>query len=158
MNTRPLACAQHVERATHHVLVGNALHEEINEEWAGVCYFYSAYHLVKAALTTDPIFDDLTALKKIDPNLMETDRWADKHHVPSKASGFGINNLVKLIYPETQGSYHELHGASVGVRYGLGVTVPLNDLAADLRDVRATLEVHPRLPVLGEELAARSPR
>lgn len=156
MSARPLLYAQHVERAARHQLVGAALHEEIEEDWAGVCYFYSAYHLVKAALTTDPVFDDLSSLKKIDPNLMETDRWADKHHVPRTAPGFGINNLVKLIYPAIQGSYHELHGASVGVRYGLGVTVPLDDLALDLEDVRTKLEAHPRLPVLAGELAARS--
>lgn len=153
-----LTCAQHVERAAHHHLVGTALHESNDEEWAGVCYFYSAYHLVRGALTTDPIFDDLTALKNLDQNLMESDRRAEKHHMPKNVPGFGINNLVSMIYPSIQASYHDLHGASVSVRYEQGLTYTLDELAENLEDVRVQLEAHPRLTVLAGELASRSPR
>lgn len=153
-----LACAQHVERAAHHHLVGSALHESNDEEWAAVCYFYSAYHLLRGALTTDPIFNDLTALKRVDQNLMESDRWAEKHHVPKNVVGFGLNNLVSLIYPSVQASYHELHGASVNVRYERGLTFTLDALAESLEDVREQLETHPRLTLLAGELASRSPR
>lgn len=74
-----LSVAQHVERAQRHRKVGDAL-AAAGDEWAAVCYFYSAFHLVRHALRTDPIFDDPTALSRIRPDLRPELRDVERHH------------------------------------------------------------------------------
>ncbi|ODA89812.1 hypothetical protein ATY41_03975 [Leifsonia xyli subsp. xyli] len=97
----------------------------MDDEWFAVCYFYSAYHTVKAAFIEDPVFDDMSRLSGIDQFLIMEDRYATSHH--GRVSGgrrrMGVNDVVTRIYPEIATEYVRLHMASVAVHYshGLGV-------------------------------------
>lgn len=72
---------------------------------------------MKAAFINDPIFDDMTALKKLHLDLMPSDRHPTSHQVRRGQSGFGVNDLVHLLYPSMRRDYERLHQASIGVRY-----------------------------------------
>lgn len=111
----------------------------VSPEWASVAYFYSAYHSMKAALLDDPIFDDLGELKKLSPHLMTDSKYAHVHKVRNGQPGFGVNNLVHLLYPGKRQSYEKLHQSSLGVRYGQGVVYPVDQLesmASDIAEAR----------------------
>jgi hypothetical protein len=49
-------------RAREHAAVGDALITAADNEWAAVCFFYAAYQIAIAAISDDPIFDDLDRL------------------------------------------------------------------------------------------------
>lgn len=129
----------HVRRAERHFKVGCAL-EEAGDEWAAVCFFYAAYHLVKAAMIADPLFDDpgKCAAKHADLNI--DDRHTDRHQVrKSKEAGrgWGVNDLVLLLYKGIVGDYDRLHQASVSVRYRDGLPPEaLTALRANVENVR----------------------
>lgn len=129
-----LPAGDHLTRAREHEQVGDALKDAVGNEWAAVCYFYSAYHLVRAALVADPIFDSMARLKAKSSHLMPSDRYTDSHH-GSRAPGmnFGVNELVNLLYPQILQSYEFLHQASIAVRYDTG-------LRFDLTNVRGRLD------------------
>lgn len=104
-----------------------------------MAYFYSAYHSMKAAFLNDPIFDDLTELKKLNVHLMTDSKYAHVHKVRNGQNGFGVNNLVQLLYPSKTQPYEKLHQSSLGVRYGQGVVYPVDQLetmAADIVEAR----------------------
>lgn len=109
-------------RATGDRLLGD------DNEWFAVCYFYSAYHLIKAALIRDPIFDSATDLSRIDVNLTPAHRWTTRHQgrVQQGSRDPGINDIVVKLYNGISVEYRRLHSASVNVRYsdGLGVISP----------------------------------
>lgn len=109
-------------RATGDQLLGH------DNEWFAVCYFYSAYHLIKAALIRDPIFDSVTELSRIDVHLTPAHRWTTKHQgrVQSGGRDPGINDIVVKLYNGISIEYRRLHSASVNVRYsdGLGAISP----------------------------------
>ncbi|MEO8527692.1 MAG: hypothetical protein ABI435_01295 [Pseudolysinimonas sp.] len=109
-------------RTTGDELLGN------DNEWFAVCYFYSAYHLIKAALIRDPIFDSPTGLSRIDVNLTMAHRWATHHQgrIQNGSRDPGINDIVVKLYNGISIEYRRLHLASIGVRYsdGLGVISP----------------------------------
>lgn len=136
---RELTVADHVTRSDRHLRVGNAL-IEAGDEWAAVCFFYSAYHLVKSALLSDPIFDDPTALSKIHPGLTPDHRFTSAHHGrqrPREVRAFGINELVLALYRPVTGAYERLHQGSIEVRYkhGLVLALPtLKDAVLGLRE------------------------
>lgn len=94
-----------------------------NSKWSYVVAFYAAYHAVKYALFTDPIFDDFQKLKSKDNSLVPEDRTATRH---KKRAGSdqspGINDLVRVLYrtdcvTPIYLEYLKLHSASVVVRY-----------------------------------------
>jgi len=118
----------HIHRADRHFKVGNALHAA-GDEWAVVCYFYSAYHTVKAALLTDPVFSDLSALKSINANLTPDDRLSTRHQGIRGLNSpvLGINEIVALLYPSIAAEYRLLHTASVQVRYKDCLAMTLDD-------------------------------
>lgn len=148
-----LTCPESVDRARYHREAGSALHESADHQWAAVCYFYSAYHLVRAALAADSIFDDWDALRAVDPRLIPDDRFATKHQMRRGSErDFGVKDLVEVLYPEIKIQYAELHGASVGVRYKNGINIPLDDLSADLSEIEGHLYTLDRLPQLKVEL------
>lgn len=115
-----------------------------NNEWFAVCYFYSAYHLIKAALIRDPIFDSPTELSRIDVNLTPEHRWSTKHQgrVQRGSRDPGINDIVVKLYNGVSVEYRRLHSASVNVRYsdGLGVITP----ATVAQDFSTIWESHSR--------------
>lgn len=120
-----LAHQAHTARATHHFDVGCALRDAAANEWAAVCWFYSAYHHVKAALLQDAIFDDVGRLHEKHHDLQSSDRYTDRHQIRkgpgSGHRGWGINELVQLLYPGVIRPYDRLHQASVSVRYRDGL-------------------------------------
>ena len=126
-----------MDRALQHGAHGNAIDEE--QEWATVAYFYSAYHLVCAALLTDPIFSDLTALKDRNSDWIPDDRY-NRHHQQrknSKTQGPGVRDMVDGLYPKSvRNSYFILHDSSINIRYHLGhLDVPATDLEKELDDI-----------------------
>lgn len=136
MTGPPLTIAEHVERARYHKRVGDALHSSGPDSWGAVCYFYSAFHLVRAALTHDPIFSDLPQLKSIHPGLIPDDRDVTAHQTRKGSSRqFGVNDLVRLIHLGILPQYLRLHGASVGVRYERGISSDLDGYSQDLEEV-----------------------
>lgn len=102
---------------------------EYSPEWAMVAYFYSAYNSIRAALMADPIFSDLSALKSINSELTPDDKNEYRHHVRAKQPGFGVNQLVQMLYTPFSEDYEKLHQASIAVRYGGGTLVyPLGQI------------------------------
>lgn len=117
----------HLERAARHRKVGDALFEA-EDEWAAVCYFYSAYHLIQHAFLTDPIFDDALGLQAIHPTLVPDHRFTSSHkgrQRPGQVREWGVNELVHALYRPVIGKYDLLHQASIHVRYHAGLHVPL---------------------------------
>lgn len=123
-----LSHEDHCSVSSEHFQAAKAI-AEASPDWACVAYFYSAYHSMKAAFINDPIFDDMTALKKLDPNLMPSDRRPTSHQVRRGQSGFGVNALVHLLYPSMRRDYERLHQSSMGVRYGQGFVYPIEQVA-----------------------------
>lgn len=119
-----LALDQHVERAQRHQTVGDALCAA-GDEWAAVCYFYSAYHVAQYSLRTDPVFEDRAALHRINAQLEPRHRGTSRHRGRRPRAGdqreFGVNELVSLLYPEITTAYEVLHLASIEVRYDSGI-------------------------------------
>lgn len=136
MTGPPLSCADHVERAKYHERVGDALRESAADSWAAVCYFYSAFHLARAAISSDPIWDDYEAMKAVNADLIPQDRGITAHNARRNSDRrFGLNDLVRIIHPPIGVAYLHLHGASVGVRYEKGIRTSLGDLRLDLDEI-----------------------
>lgn len=134
--TTPGEC---VARAGVTVNTANRL-ETVGDEWAAVCYFYAGYHLVRAALLADPVFSDLTRLREIDVRLTPDDREASAHQMRrgNARAPFGVNDLVKLLYPSIAVEYVRLHSASIAVRYGQGLSpITIASVKQDYLDIRA---------------------
>lgn len=116
--------AHHLGRARHHRTVGDALATAADEEWAAVCYFYSAYHLARHALVTDPVFGDVSRLEAINVDLLPGSRNVTRHHGRHRPGGpreWGINELIQVLYPRVAPRYERLHQASIAVRYKQGI-------------------------------------
>lgn len=64
----------------------------------------------------------------------------------------GVNDLMGILYPHTRSAYLELHGASSGVRYGKGISIPVDELKAGLDEIDDYLMGHDRLADLRTEL------
>lgn len=122
-----LSVDEHCRFSEQHLKQGREIAQHCSD-WACVAYFYSAYHAMKAAILADPIFDDMTELKKLNPHLIPSDREAPVHKVRRGQPGFGVNNLVQLLYPSMTKSYEKLHQSSIGVRYGEGFVYPVEEL------------------------------
>lgn len=124
VNTTPLREEEHLRRAERHRKIGDLL-AEADDEWAAVPLFYSAYHLVKAALLVDPIWSDLRQLTAISVDLAPEDKFTDRHKGRKRQTGqpreWGLNELVLKFYRPVVGSYDRLHQASINVRYGAGL-------------------------------------
>lgn len=115
-----LSPAEHRERAVQHAGLGHTL-LEVEHEWSAVSLFYAAYHQVKAALLEDPVFDDMERLNSIRPGLCADDRRSSAHHMKKGQPGFGINELVLVLYRPVAGPYERLHSMSIDVRYQRGL-------------------------------------
>lgn len=120
-----LSIENHKARAKYHAEVGDMIAgNDAGQEWAGVCYFYAAYHLVQAALINDPIFDEPTLLSRIHVDLSPQDRFTSRHKGRKRTSNgaeWGVNDLVLLLYKQIAGVYDRLHQASNDIRYGRGL-------------------------------------
>lgn len=127
----PLSAEQHVVRADEHAGLATVLHDS-GHEWAAVAYFYGAYHLVSAALLSDPVFDSPQRLAAASPALSMGDRTTTRHQGymqfgpgGQRTKIWGLNDLVGTLYRQVWPFYLQLHEGSVDVRYGTGLRVPL---------------------------------
>lgn len=135
----PLTVEQHLLRAEVHRVDGETK-AAVGDEWGAVSLFYSAYHLVRAALLSDPIWTDARSRARINVNLTPDDKNVTRHHGGWRRSGrvWGVNELVALLYPAIQADYERLHQASCNVRYELGLpNGALADLPGRLAAIRA---------------------
>lgn len=93
-------------------------------EWSRVAAFYSAYHAMKAALLSDPVFREPTKLAAINAHISMESRLATHHQGNlARGRGLGVTELVRYIYRPFYARYLMLHGASISVRYGDGQTL-----------------------------------
>lgn len=112
-----------LRRADRHARVADAL-ADAGDEWAAVCYFYSAYHLARAALMVNPVFSDVDALQALHRNLIPDDRTVSRHkgrRRPGQPPELGVNDVLRYVYPAVSADYENLHAASNDVRYHLGL-------------------------------------
>lgn len=148
-----LDSATHLSRAAEHERVADAL-ADAGHEWSAVCYFYAAYHLVKAAMLEDAIFDDPTQCQALHPDLLPDDRYVSRHkgrRRTSEGREWGLNELVLVLYRPAAGKYERLHSVSNDVRYHDG-------LAGTVADVRGVYEEFKALVDGGALSTGRSPR
>ncbi|MEV7692484.1 hypothetical protein AB0N73_04035 [Microbacterium sp. NPDC089189] len=128
----------HLERSVVHMETGDRL-KAADDEWFAVCYFYSAYHLVKAAMHADPIFDDISRCSGVHPLLSVDSRYVEHHSGGKGENGrsLGMNEIVMKLYRSIRVPYHRLHTASIAVRYqgGLAPISPIT-VADDFTVVR----------------------
>ena len=95
-----------------------------DHELAAVAYFYSAYHMVKAAFIEDSIFDELGRLQGLNLHLIPDDRFVTHHRGRLGGNGprkLGVNDIVQILYPAVAPRYVRLHMASIAVRYESGL-------------------------------------
>jgi len=118
----------HLTRSVAHMETGDRL-RQLGDEWFAVCYFYSAYHMVKAAMRVDPIFDDIARCAAVHPALSVDSRYAEHHSggLGQNGRSLGVNEIVFKLYEKIRVPYTRLHSASVAVRYagGLGDISPV---------------------------------
>ncbi len=139
MAQQGVSAAVHLERAARHRKVGDALFGA-GDEWAAVCYFYCAYHLVQHALLTDPVFDDAKTLAAIHADLTPDHRFTQRHkgrRRVNEAREWGVNELVQTLYRGIIGRYDRLHQASIMVRYNSGLVLPLDRLRDAIDGIEA---------------------
>lgn len=139
----------HIARAEEHEQAGDRLYA-LGDDWSAVCYFYAAYHLVKAALNADPIFSSLSDLQAIHRLLTLDARFAEHHSGGLGANGrsLGVNEIVFQLYKNVRTPYTRLHMASCHVRYGRGLEslsaqTSLDDFKAVKKDYVGGLIVAP---------------
>lgn len=117
-----LSPQQHIEAAHRHLAAAREL-ASVSGEWAVVAAFYSAYHHMRAAIYSDPIWDQgPTALSEIDKHLQMDCRTASHHQGNAKTGrSMGVTDIARKLYPAHGNQYRILHGASITCRYGSGV-------------------------------------
>ena len=122
---KDLSIEEHLARSRDHYNIGKVL-AEAEHEWAAVALFYSAYHLVRHGLRTDPVFDDEQALLRIHSELGQHHRDITRHHGRYRRVGreWGMIELTLLLYRPVAGKYDKLHQLSTEVRYGRGKSLP----------------------------------
>lgn len=104
-----------------------------NNDWAAVCYFYSAYRAVRCALNQDSRLDSDAAARAVNPKLSASSRHVDFHN-GHPHRGPGVNDVVRYLYPSIGPKYELLHAKSVEVRYGTGLIGVTADETRQLAD------------------------
>lgn len=126
-----LTSAAHAERADEHLAAGHQL-MTIGSDWAQVAFFYSAYHFARAALLSDPIFEDPGRCAAADSDLQLADGQTQRHQArrrKGQPKEWGVNDLVRLLYRDINVQYQSLHAASLDVRYYVGAKMPTSKVA-----------------------------
>lgn len=131
-------------RAEAHAKAGAALMEADGSEWAAVCFFYAAYHLAVAAISSDPVFNDPARLRRINAELIPDDRHTARHNGRKRGPHgreWGVCELMVVLYDQPVASaYDKLHRASVEVRYETGLRSPLEVVREWVTVVQAAAE------------------
>lgn len=139
MSADRLTPDQRAHRADKHLNDAFILKRQSNE-WSAVCAFYCAYHSMRYAIETDPVWDDPTALANINSRLRPGDRGTSRHHGHfGHESGPGVNRLVLNLYRDLAASYEMLHLASIDVRYNNGLVGGIGDLE-ELYDLASAMK------------------
>lgn len=138
---------EHLTVSEQHRQLSLAIADSVAHGWACVMAHYSVYHTARWAFLMDSRFDDPGALRAINENLTPGDRYADRHQARGRkdgSSGFGVNHLVQLLYPEATSPYQKLYHASIEVRYGMGRKnlLPPADRLESLMDGASTVITH----------------
>lgn len=125
------AVAWHWARAEHHFSFAVDTNKQMPQyaDWAAVGLFYSALHVVHAAL------DGETSLPK-------DERHPRKHSGPknAKVGGRGTNQLVRDVYKPAHFAYRSLMEASHRTRYDMkALTSPHKRLLTDHKTVHDRL-------------------
>lgn len=119
---------------------------QVSSDWTAVAIFYAAYHRVRAALLSDPIFDDPSRLARVNINLQMDDRNVTRHvgrwrwDNGARVKIWGINELVALLYPGIAADYEVLHQASIDVRYRQVLTKDIAGLQARGEAIRSAFD------------------
>lgn len=86
-----------------------------------ICSFYAAYHAMRYAILSDPIFDltDEEIYQQTYVRGIYRDSKHNSHHsaAPKSGRGIGQNQIVSILYKKWFQRYEELHKTSVHVRY-----------------------------------------
>lgn len=113
----------------------------MKSEWAAVAYFYAAYHLVKQAILEDPIWQCPDKLTAKHPELRPNLAYVTRHHGQSarrrRGRPWGVNELVRLLYPSIYQSYVHMHRVSIEVRYLRRLRTPIRASTAHWAKIRA---------------------
>jgi hypothetical protein len=138
-----LTSREHVAAAERHARVAVNLRPR-DSEWAAVAYFYAGYHLVRRAMLDDPVWHCPAALAAKHPDLRPDHAKVTRHHgrLPGRRRGltWGVNDLVKVLYPSIARAYIDMHKASIEVRYLRGLRTPLRECADNWTDIRTEYE------------------
>ena len=115
-----LSVQGHLEVADRHLKSVEQI-AQVSETWAIIACFYSSYHYMRAALESDPIFEDATALSRISTQLQIGCKAVTHHNAHIRSGRLpGVNDVAKMLYGKVGGKYVLLHGASVTCRYAQG--------------------------------------
>ena len=105
----------------------------LGDDWSVVTGFYSCYHLLRAAMLKDPLFDDLPRLSVVHHSLRTEDRRETKHSKGGlNKPELGMKEICTLVYPHASGKYYLAHDASNGVRYDGGLPRHIHSVSAAL--------------------------
>lgn len=88
---------------------------------AKICAFYAAYHAMRFAILTDPVFNKSDEeIKRLvgRKGLHQDSRYATHHSGRDDSRrGIGQNEVVQALYPSKAFAYDRLHKASIDARY-----------------------------------------
>lgn len=89
-----------------------------------ICSFYAAYHAMRFAILSDPIFDltDEEIYQQTYISGLCKDSKHNGHHSarPDSPRGIGQNQIVTTLYPKWAKDYESLHKTSIDARYVSG--------------------------------------
>lgn len=110
-------------RAKANSFVRKALKYRVSDpDVAKICAFYAAYHAMRFAILTDPVFNksDEEIKRLVGRKGLHQDSRYATHHSGHRYSGRGIgqNQVIQALYPSKAFAYERLHRASVDARYG----------------------------------------
>lgn len=147
MTSAPLSLDSddHKQHAHSHLRSAEVILDAGEGGWAVTAAFYSSFHVMRAAILADPIWDQgPTALSKVNPNLSMDCRYASHHQGNAKRGrGPGVREIVRWLYPEYNSRYSLLHGASITVRYeqgGSNLPSPFEDYLDQARTLLEALD------------------
>lgn len=91
-------------------------------DWAAVTGFYSCYHLLRAAMKQEPLFDQPLELSRVHHTLKSDDRYETKHSLGGlNRPALGMKEICTVVFPHISARYYLAHDASNGVRYDGGL-------------------------------------
>jgi hypothetical protein len=137
--TAPLSSHEHAVASERHARAASNL-RPMSSEWATVAYFYAAYHLVKQAILEDPIWHCSGELAARHGDLRPGCSKVTRHTGQRAGRGqqrWGVNDLVRVLYPSIHRVYTGMHEASIEVRYRRRLQTPLYVSAAYWAKIRA---------------------